>query len=68
MGIKFIVHPPYEVPVINSMGYAVSPGAKAFIGFSKTSVSELVVLNGCCKLNVHSTLANIKKQNDKKII
>lgn len=41
LGLKFIVHPHYEVPVINSMGYAVGPGQKAFAGFSKTKV--------CCR-------------------
>lgn len=45
LGIKFIVHAPYEVPVINSMGYAVGPGKKAFVGFNKVKVRELTIAN-----------------------
>lgn len=40
LGLKFVVHAPYEVPVINSMGYAVSPGMKAFVGFEKVKVRK----------------------------
>lgn len=40
LGLKFIVHAPYEVPVINSMGYAAGPGSKAYVGFEKTAVSS----------------------------
>lgn len=41
--MKFVVHAPYQVPVINSMGYAVGPGQKMFAGFLKTSVSFTII-------------------------
>ncbi|XP_067941758.1 uncharacterized protein [Watersipora subatra] len=48
LGLKFIVHAPYEVPVIDSMGYAVGPGTKAFVGFSKTNTTNFYEPWGRC--------------------